>query len=84
MGYAKRALNKIKIQELFYVYGDTDNFDKFRGSDRFLLNKKADKFSNDRCLEIDGETKDGNFIDIYVGLGKAKHKFTSNMIGDKK
>lgn len=84
MSYVKKFLNKKDILEVYYTYGDSDNFDQFRGGERWFLNKKTEYFSNDRCLEIDGEYKNGSYIGKYLGLQKRKHLFENNGIGSKK
>lgn len=85
MSYAKKFFKKNdNTSEIYYVYGDSDNFDIFRGRERWQLNQKLEFFSNDRCLEIDGEYRnDGGPLNKYLGLQKIRHAFNNNGIGSK-
>ena len=83
MSYFKKIKNNPSISEVHYIYGETDNFDSFRGSERWFLSKNAEHFSNDKCLEMDGEFKTGRPINKYIGINKAKYFFNSSSIGAK-
>lgn len=84
MNQIKKIKNNPEISEIYYFYGDTDNFDKFRGSERWQLMKKMEYFSNDRCFEMDGESKNGGYASKWNGLSKRKWKFDEGGIGVKK
>jgi len=85
MNQIRKIKNNPEISDIYYFYGDTDNFDKFRGSERWQLMKKIEYFSNDRSFEMDGELKNGAYISRYNGIGKAIYSnFNEDGIGVKK
>jgi hypothetical protein len=84
MNQIKKIKNNPNISEIYYWYGETDNFDKFRGKEKWLLMKESERFSNDRHFEMDGESKSGGYMGKFFGLQKRKWKFNENGIGVKK
>jgi hypothetical protein len=84
MNYIKKIKNNKEISQVYCYYGDTDNFDAFRGGERWKMNKQMERFSNDRCFEMDGENKNGGYIGKYFGIGKRKYRIDEGGIGVKK
>lgn len=84
MSYSRKVKKRPDV-EIYYTYGDSDNFQKFRGNKGWRFNKEIENFSNDRGFETDGEFKNnGAFFNKYFGIGKRRWRYDEDMIGVKK
>lgn len=84
MSYSKKLKKRSDIVDVFYTYGKSDNFEKFKGNKSWRLSKKVEFFSNDTYFEADGELKNETYFNKHYGTSKRLWQFDEDLIGVKK
>lgn len=84
MSYSKKLKKRSDIVDVFYTYGKSDNFEKFKGNKSWRLSKKVEFFSNDTYFEADGELKNETYFNKHYGTSKRLWRFDEDLIGAKK